>query len=91
MIAPGIIEFGKGISKTFEVLDIGSDLGVITKRGAFYSYGETRLGQGRENAKGYLDEHPDLLQEIEQQVRARMFTGEVPEAAAEAAPGDEEN
>jgi recombination protein RecA len=59
-----------GISREGDILDLGSEHGVIKKLGAFYSYGELRLGQGRENARNYLIDHPELSAEIEAQVRA---------------------
>jgi recombination protein RecA len=61
--------FHEGISKTGDLLDMATTLGVIEKRGAFFSYGELRLGQGRENAKAFLAENSDLTAEIEQKVR----------------------
>jgi len=63
------IMFDEGISRTGDLLDVATALGVVEKRGAFFSYGETRLGQGRENAKAFLAETPDLCSEIEQKVR----------------------
>ena len=63
-------EFANGISKEGNLLDIGVELGLITKAGAFFSYGDTRLGQGRESAKQYLKENPELAQEIEERIRA---------------------
>ena len=63
------IMFGEGISKTGELLDLAVKLGFIQKSGAWFSYGETRLGQGRDNTKIYLDEHPDFSAEIEKMVR----------------------
>ena len=63
------ILYNEGISKEGDLLDIGSELGVISKRGAFYTYGETRLGQGRESAKAFLKENPALMEEIENRVR----------------------
>mgnify|MGYP002408919770 FL=1 len=63
------IMFGKGISKEGDVLDLASDLGVIQKSGAWYAYHEAKIGQGRENAKQYLKEHPDICDEVELQVR----------------------
>jgi len=63
------IMYNEGISKVGDVLDIAVDMGIIEKRGSFYSYGETRLGQGRENVKGYLRDNPDLAIEVENQVR----------------------
>jgi recombination protein RecA len=64
------IMYNEGISKVGDLLDIGVDTGLIEKRGAFYSYGETRLGQGRENAKGYLKDNPELAQALEEEIRA---------------------
>lgn len=62
--------YGKGISREGGLLDMGVDLDVITKSGSWYSYGEERIGQGRENAKEFLREHPDIAQEIEDKVRS---------------------
>ena len=64
------IMFDNGISQEGNLLDIGVELGLITKAGAFFSYGDTRLGQGRESAKQYLQENPELAQEIEERIRA---------------------
>ncbi len=64
------IMFGEGISKTGEVLDLAVRLGIIQKSGAWFSYGDTRLGQGRDNVKLYLKEHPDFMAEVEGIVRA---------------------
>ena len=66
------IMFNQGISKTGDMLELGSDLGIIKKSGAFYSYGETRLGQGRENSKEFLIQHPEIADSIEIRVRAKM-------------------
>ncbi len=63
------IMYSKGISWTGDLLELGTDKGIITKRGSFYSYGETRLGQGRENAKQYLQENNAMAQEIEALIR----------------------
>ncbi|MDD3145082.1 MAG: recombinase RecA [Candidatus Gracilibacteria bacterium] len=63
------VMFNEGISKVGEILDIGSESGVIKKSGAFYSYGETKLGQGRENSKNFLRENPALAVEIEQVIK----------------------
>jgi len=64
------IMFGEGISKIGEIIDLGVKLGVVQKSGAWFNYGETRLGQGRDNAKTFLKEHPDIAAEIEGIVRA---------------------
>jgi len=62
------IEFGKGISTSGCVLDLGVEHNVIAKSGSFFSYGDERLGQGRNNAKAFLDEHPDVRNEIEAKI-----------------------
>ena len=64
------IMFGEGISKLGEILDLGVKLGVVQKSGAWFNYGEMRLGQGRDNAKQFLKEHPEVSDEIEKIVRA---------------------
>lgn len=68
------IMFSSGISREGNIIDLGVSLDVIKKAGAFFSYGDIRLGQGRESAKKYLKENPELSQEIEQQVRASAVT-----------------
>jgi len=62
------ILYGVGISREGEVIDIGSELGIVEKSGAWYSYKGERIGQGKENAKQYLKEHPDTLVEIENMI-----------------------
>ncbi len=69
------IMFNQGISKMGDLLDIGVNQGIIKKAGSFYSYGDTRLGQGRENSKSFLNEHPDISGTIEALIRGE----EVPE------------
>ena len=66
------ILFNEGISRSGEVVDIGSESGIIKKAGAFYSFGETRLGQGRENAKAFLDENRELRNQIEAEIRKSL-------------------
>lgn len=61
--------YNEGIAKVGDILDLGVKIELITKRGSFYSYGETRLGQGRENAKDYLRENRDMASEIEEGIR----------------------
>ncbi len=63
------IMYGEGISKEGDVLDLAANIDIINKSGAWYSYGDLRLGQGRENAKIYIKENPELLLEIENKVR----------------------
>ena len=64
------IMYGEGISKMGELVDLGVKAGVVNKSGAWYSYGDERIGQGRENAKQYLRDNPDLAYEIEDKIRA---------------------
>jgi len=71
------IMFNEGISKSGDVLDLATKFEVITKRGAFFSYGDLRLGQGRENAKDYLRTNPDLMNEIENVIRQKSVSGEI--------------
>jgi recombination protein RecA len=59
------ILFGKGISRTGDVLDLGVELNLVEKSGAWYSYGSERIGQGRDNARQFLEEHPEMLADIE--------------------------
>ena len=68
------IMFDHGISKEGNLIDLGVELGIVKKTGAFFSYGDIRLGQGRENAKQYLSQNPELAGEIEQRVRASAVT-----------------
>ena len=63
------IMFNRGISKEGDILDIASTDGIIKKAGSFYSYGEVRLGQGRESAKEYLNQHKDMASEVEERIR----------------------
>jgi recombination protein RecA len=70
------IEFGKGISSSGCVLDLGIEHGIVTKSGSFFSYGDERLGQGRNNAKAYLDEHQEISKEIESKVYEALGLGE---------------
>ena len=64
------IMFNQGISRMGDLLEIGTARGIIKKSGAFYSYGETRLGQGRENAKDFLQQHPEIAASVENRIRA---------------------
>jgi recombination protein RecA len=64
------IMFDHGISLEGAVIDLGTELGLVSKSGAFFSYGDVRLGQGRENTRQFLREHPEIAQEIEQRIRA---------------------
>jgi recombination protein RecA len=64
------IEFGKGISTSGCILDLGLEHGVVAKSGSFFSYDDERLGQGRNNAKAFLDEHLEVAREIEAKIYA---------------------
>jgi recombination protein RecA len=83
------IMYNEGISTEGDIVDLGSQMEIIAKRGAFFSYGDTRLGQGRENAKEYLRQNPELAAEIEKAIRQRAVGGEVPLNLAVA--GEEES
>jgi len=64
------IMFNHGISKEGNLVDLGVATGVLKKSGAFFTYGDTKLGQGRENAKEFLRQHPDILEQLEETIRA---------------------
>ncbi len=76
------IIYNEGISKMGDLLDLGVEYDVIAKRGSFYSYGELRLGQGRENAKAFLRENPELAEEIERRIREHVGLTIAPTDAA---------
>ncbi len=71
------IMYNEGISKSGDVLDLATQFEIIQKRGAFFSYGDARLGQGRENAKEYIRQNPELMAEIESVIRQKALSGEV--------------
>jgi len=81
------IMFNEGISKEGSLIDVGVDHKIIQKSGAWISYGDERLGQGRENAKQYLKEHPEVAERIEREIRQATATGQI---VAEGAEEDEE-
>jgi recombination protein RecA len=72
------IMFDHGISREGNLIDLGVELGLMSKAGAFLSYGDIRLGQGRENARQYLSQNPELAREIEQRIRASAITTHLP-------------
>ena len=72
------IMYNEGISKVGDIVDLATQLEIVTKRGAFFSYGDIRLGQGRENAKEFLRQNKDLATEIETAVRQRAMGGDIP-------------
>ncbi len=71
------IMFNEGISKSGDVLDLATKFEVVQKRGAFFSYGDQRLGQGRENAKDYLRQNLGLMNEIDAVIRQKSLSGEI--------------
>jgi recombination protein RecA len=81
------ILYGEGISREGEILDLGANCGVVEKSGAWYSYGSDRIGQGKDNAREYLRDHPEMAHEMENKVRAHFGVVERPlgEAGAAAA------
>jgi recombination protein RecA len=70
------IIYGKGISKEGDALDLGVELDIVEKSGAWYSFNEERIGQGRENTRRFLTEHPDVINEISRRVRDKLGLGE---------------
>ena len=83
------IMYGEGISHEGCIVDLGVELELITKSGAWYSYGDVRLGQGKEKAKEYLKDNPELLQEIENKIRAMTIKQAAPEGETESAAQEE--
>jgi recombination protein RecA len=69
------IMYGKGISREGSLLDVGVDLGLVKKSGAWYTYDGEQLGQGRENAKQFLAEHPEVMVEISERIRSQLGIG----------------
>ena len=82
------IMYGQGVSRLGEILDLGSKLDIVQKSGAWFNYGEIRLGQGRDNAKEYLRQNPELAEEVEAKVRANLYqlNGRKPKAAPQPRP-----
>ena len=74
------IMYGKGISREGSLLDIGVDLGIVKKSGAWYTYEGEQLGQGRENAKTFLTENPEIMVEISERILAQVGIGVDPDA-----------
>ena len=76
------ILYGKGISKLGELIDLGAANGIVEKSGAWYSYEKDRIGQGKENARAFLEEHPEMAADIESRLRALLLPKKEPRAAA---------
>jgi recombination protein RecA len=81
--------YGEGISREGSIVDIGTEMEIITKAGAWYSYSGERLGQGRENVKEYLKLHPDMANKLEQLIRTNMSVGVAPSTEEEDGSLDE--
>jgi recombination protein RecA len=84
--------YGQGISKEGSVLDVAVNNDIVLKSGAWFSYGDTRIGQGRENSKQYLKDNPELLKELDDKIREMFNLGKskaLPAAADEALSDDE--
>lgn len=67
------IMYGQGISRVGEIIDLGADLGIIKKSGSWFSYGETKLGQGRDGVKKLLVDNPELADELEVKIREKLL------------------
>ena len=83
------IIYGKGIAKSGEILDIGVDLDIIEKSGSFFSYNGERLAQGRDNARKYLEDHPELMKEIEDKIKSKADEVELDTGTFELGDDDE--
>jgi recombination protein RecA len=77
------IIFGEGISKKGEIIDMGVELGIIQKSGSWFSYDTTRLGQGRDSVKQLLTDNPELSNELEAKIRAKILEVNAPPVVAE--------
>ncbi len=75
------IMFGKGISKEGDILDLAANVGIVQKSGAWFAYNDEKIGQGRENAKQFLNTHPDIMKEIDTKVRMHYQIGEFAQVA----------
>ena len=85
------IMYGVGISKEGDLIDLASENGIVEKSGAWFGFKGDRIGQGRENAKEYLKEHPDVLRQIEQLVLEKFGVVKPPVVQAVPPPADEED
>jgi recombination protein RecA len=88
------ILYDQGISKEGELLDIGSDSGIVEKMGAWYSFNKERIGQGKDNARQFLREHPEIAEEIEKRIREKTVAlkaaGAVTESESDEPVAEEE-
>ena len=81
------ILYGEGISREGEIIEHGVAQGIIDKAGSWYSYGDDRIGQGKENVREYLKSNPDVAREIEQKIRAQLL----PKTVDEKAPAEDDS
>jgi recombination protein RecA len=84
------IMYNRGISKEGDLLDLGSAMGIVEKRGAFYSFNNMRLGQGRENAKEFLEKSPEIARQVETAIREAAVMGPVQAIEVPAEPDEDE-
>jgi recombination protein RecA len=68
------IMYGEGISKVGEIIDLGVDLNILKKSGSWFSYGETKLGQGRDAIKSLILDNPELMEELEEKIKNALVT-----------------
>lgn len=81
--------YGRGISKSGDVLDLAVLRGLVSRSGTYFNYGETRLGQGRDNARTYLDEHPEVFEELDSRIRDLFAAEKAKHASSEPVSVDE--
>jgi len=84
------IMYGKGISREASLIDVGVDIGIVKKSGAWYTYEGEQLGQGKENAKQFLTEHPEVMIEINERIRQQVGVGARVEVPLGEGAGDDE-
>jgi recombination protein RecA len=77
------ILYGEGISRHGEIIDLGVQHGIVDKAGSWYSYGDDRIGQGKENAREFLRANPNVAEEIEGKIRAQLLPKTQPKAPAD--------
>src|SRR5580692_7397629 len=82
------ILYGQGISHSGDILDLGAELGIVEKSGAWFSFGGERIGQGRENAKAYLEQHPEALDKVESMILVKHGMKRSPSPGAPATPAN---
>jgi recombination protein RecA len=68
------VMYGEGISKVGEIIDLGVDLNILKKSGSWFSYGETRLGQGRDAVKALIKDNPELMEELEEKIKKALVS-----------------